>query len=208
MTQTISEVRGEFIAQITRTQRKAAKDTAISTVLLPVTLVIDTFAAVIWPFGGLFEIDAVWFYASAKGWNNSRVITKRLGARGSMFGKWGGTERDLHLGSMQNEKIEVLRQYLADCCHKKNPKMFDSEGVPPTEGKVMDAIGWNPVRRGKTGGERVKGVEGETGFAWADEEWQKSEFRDDFRATIEKGAGSWGKWCKKFEKHPDKMLKK
>jgi hypothetical protein len=202
VTQTIPEVRDEFIAQISRTNKKAAKATAISAVLLPVTLVIDTFAAVIWPFGGLLEIDAVWFYASAKGWNTSRIITKRLGARESIFGKWGGTEKDLYLRFQQDQKIEVLRRYLAEYCHRKGPKMFDSAGVPPTETSVMSAIGWSRVRRGKTGGKRT---EGETG--WADEEWQSSEFKDDFRATMEKGAGSWVKWCKKFEKHPEKTLK-
>ncbi|KAF8856605.1 hypothetical protein BDZ45DRAFT_460062 [Acephala macrosclerotiorum] len=160
VTHTIPEVRFEFIAQITRTKKKASKEAAISTILLPVTFTIDTFAAVIWPFGGLFEIDAVWAYASIKGWNTSRVVTKRLGARESIFRKYGGKEPALYLRFQQDEKMDVLRRYLAECCHKKDPKMFDSAGPPPTETQVMKAIGWSPVVRGKTGGERG---EGETG---------------------------------------------
>ncbi|KUJ06945.1 uncharacterized protein LY89DRAFT_372825 [Mollisia scopiformis] len=203
VTHTIPEIRDEFVAQITRTKKKATKEAAISTFLLPVTLTIDTLAAIVWPFGGLFEIDVVWAYASIKGWNTSRIITKRLGARDSAFGKYGGKERDLYLRFQQDEKMEVLSKYLAECCHKKNPRMFDSAGVPPTEIEVMRAIGWTPVVRGRTGGERQ---EGETG--WADEEWQSVVFEDDFKATMERGAGSWSKWCEKFEKKPEKMLKK
>ncbi|RDW56423.1 hypothetical protein BP5796_13172 [Coleophoma crateriformis] len=203
VTHTIPEVRSNFIAQVTRTKKKASKEAVISTILLPVTLAIDTFAAVIWPFGGLFEIDAVWAYASIKGWNTSRVITKRLGARESKFGKYGGTERVLHLRFQQDEKMDVLTRSLAEACHKKNPQMFDSVGRPPTETEVTKAIGWTPVVRGSTGGVRN---EGETG--WDDEEWQRVVFRDDFKATMKKGAGSWEKWCKKFEKSPEKALKK
>ena len=203
VTLTIPEVRIEFIDQVTRTKKKATKEAAISTILLPITLAIDTLAAIIWPFGGLFEVDAVWAYASIKGWNTSRIVTKRLGDRKSMFGKYGGKERDLILHFQQDEKMDVLRRYLAEACHKKDPRMFDSAGVPPTELEVMKAIGWNPVVRGKYGDMRA---EGETG--WTDEEWQQVMFKEDFRATIEKGAGSWKKWCQKFEKNPDRALKK
>ncbi|KAK0099345.1 hypothetical protein ONS95_006294 [Cadophora gregata] len=203
VTHSIPEVRDEFIAQITRTKRRAAKETAISTFLLPVTLVIDTFAAVFWPFGGLLEIDAVWCYAATRGWYTSRKITKRLGARESRFKQYGSTERDLFLRFHQDPEIEVLQRYVAEACHKKNPDMFDSAGVPPTETDVAKAIGWRPVVRGKAGGMRA---EGETG--WADEEWQRVVFADDLKAVSERVAISWGHWGKKFEKKPDKALKR
>lgn len=203
VTHTIPEVRDEFIAQITRTKMRAAKESAISTFLLPVTLIIDTFAAVIWPFGGLFEIDAVWCYAATKGWYTSRKMTKRLGVRESRFKEYGGTERDLFLRFHQDADLEVLRQYIAEACHKKNPSMFDSVGVPPTETEVAKAIGWKPVVRGKTGGKRE---EGETG--WADEEWQRIVFADDLKDVAVKAARSWEHWGKKFEKKPDKALKR
>ncbi|KAI6715259.1 hypothetical protein JHW43_002236 [Diplocarpon mali] len=202
-TQTIPEVHSELIARVDRAKKRASKEAAISTILLPVTLAIDTVAVVIWPFGGLFEVDAVWAYASIKGWNTSRVITKRLGVRDSRLGKYGGTERDLRLRFHEDAELDMLRRYLADACHKKNPQMFPSAGVPPTDTEVRNAIGWKPVVRGSTGGARA---EGETG--WDDEEWQKTAFAADFKATMERGAISWGHWCTKFEKKPEKMLKK
>ncbi|KAI9050949.1 hypothetical protein LZ554_005060 [Drepanopeziza brunnea f. sp. 'monogermtubi'] len=201
--QTVPEIHAEFIARIGRSKKRATRDAAISTALLPVTLVIDTVAVVFWPFGGLFEVDAVWAYASIKAWNTSRVITKRLGVRESRFGRFGGTERDLRLRFHEEAKVDVLRRSLADACHRADPQMFESAGVPPTETEVIKAIGWVPVRRGKTGGERE---EGETG--WADEEWQRAAFGKDYRASMDRGAESWVKWCKKFEKNPEKMLKK
>ncbi|KAL2061203.1 hypothetical protein VTL71DRAFT_7476 [Oculimacula yallundae] len=205
-THTIPEIRDEFIAQITRTKKRAAKESAISTILLPITLVIDTLAAVIWPFGGLLEIDAVWWYAATKGWYTSRRITKRLGTRESRFKEYGGKERDLFLRFHQDADVEVLRVYVAEACHKRNPAMFDSVGVPPTETEVAKAIGWKPVLRGKTGGKREAGELG--GFEWADEEWQRFVFAVDLKAVAEKGARSWERWGKKFEKKPDKALKK
>lgn len=203
ITHTIPEARDEFVAQIGRTKKHAAKASAISTFLLPVTLAIDTLAVVVWPFGGLFEIDAVWCYAATKGWYTSRKITKRLGTRESRFKEYGGTERDLFLRFHQDNDVEVLRRYIAEACHKRNPAMFDSMGVPPTEAEVARAIGWKPVVRGKMGGLRE---EGENGIA--DEEWQRVLFADDLKAVAEKGARSWEKWGKKFEKKPDKALKK
>lgn len=203
MTQSIPQVRDEFIAQITRTKKQAAKEAAISTALLPVTLVIDTFAAVIWPFGGLFEIDAVWAYSSIKEWHTSRAIIKRLSSRESRFGRFGGIEPSLLLRMQQAKNLEVLERYLAECCHRRNPKVFGSAGVPPTETEVMKAIGWEPCVRGTTGGPRLVGEAN-----CDDEEWQRRVFRDDFRATLEKEARSWGKWCEKFEKDPVKALKK
>lgn len=67
----------------------------------------------------------------------------------------------------------------------------------------MKAIGWSPVVRGRNSQERVYGVTG-----WADEEWQRRVFRDDFRAIVGKAAAGWVKWCKKFEKNPEKALRK
>ncbi|CZT04537.1 uncharacterized protein RAG0_10957 [Rhynchosporium agropyri] len=206
ITQTIPEVRNEFIAQVTRTKKRAAKESVISTLLLPVALVIDTIAVVIWPFGGLLEIDAVWCYAATKGWHTSRRITKRLGTRQSRFNEYGGKERDLFLRYHQDADMEVLQRYVAEACHKMNPAMFDSVGVPPTETEVAKAIGWRPVLRGKTGELRREG-DGE-GFMWADEEWQRAVFADDLKAVAEKGARSWEGWGRRFEKKPDKALKK
>lgn len=73
-----AQVHAEVGAQLRRTQRRAARDSVISTLLLPPSLVIDTLAAVIWPFGGLAEIDGVWMYASISGYLTARSVTRRM----------------------------------------------------------------------------------------------------------------------------------
>lgn len=76
--QTPEQTHAEFKAQLHRAQRKAAKHSIISLALFPPSLVIDTLAAVVWPFGGLAEIDAVWAYVSISGFLTARSVTKRL----------------------------------------------------------------------------------------------------------------------------------
>ncbi|KKY39860.1 putative secreted [Diaporthe ampelina] len=75
---TPGEVHAEVGAQLARTQRRAARDSIISTLLFPPSLVIDTLAAVVWPFGGLAEIDGVWMYASISGYLTARNVTRRM----------------------------------------------------------------------------------------------------------------------------------
>lgn len=72
------EVRDEVGAQLARTKKRAARDSIISTLLFPPSLVIDTLAAVVWPFGGLAEIDGVWMYASISGYLTARNVTRRM----------------------------------------------------------------------------------------------------------------------------------
>lgn len=76
--QTPQDVHREFTDQLARTRRRAARDSLVSVALLPPALVVDTFAAVVWPFGGLAEIDGVWAYASVSGFLTARSVTKRL----------------------------------------------------------------------------------------------------------------------------------
>lgn len=72
------DVHREFAAQLARTRRKAAQHSVVSTALFAPAVVIDTLAAVIWPFGGLAEIDGVWMYASVSGYLTARSVSKRL----------------------------------------------------------------------------------------------------------------------------------
>lgn len=72
------DVHHEFTAQLARTKRKAAIHSIISVALFPPALVIDTLAAIVWPFGGLAEIDGVWAYASLSGYLTARSVTRRL----------------------------------------------------------------------------------------------------------------------------------
>lgn len=72
------DVHREFTAQLGRTKRKAAKHSIVSTALFAPAIVIDTLAAVIWPFGGLAEIDGVWMYTSLSGYLTARSVSRRL----------------------------------------------------------------------------------------------------------------------------------
>lgn len=72
------DVHREFTQQLARTRRKAAKHSIISSVLFAPAVVIDTLAAVVWPFGGLAEIDGVWMYTSLSGYLTARSVSKRL----------------------------------------------------------------------------------------------------------------------------------
>lgn len=74
------EVHAEFRAQVGRTQRKARKHSAISVGLFLPALVVDLLLVIIWPFGGLAEIDGVWAYASLSAWLTARSVQKRLDA--------------------------------------------------------------------------------------------------------------------------------
>ena len=90
----------------------------------------------------------------------------------------------------------MLTNYLAAECHKKDLKLFKSPGVAPTESQVVDAIGWSPAAAG-----------GET-KNWEDEQWELQEVKDDWKSVSQKAAREWDKWCKAFEKDPEKALKK
>ena len=57
---TQDELRAEFVNSMLRSKSKAQRDAIIATGLLPVSAAIDILATVIWPFGGLLEIDSVW----------------------------------------------------------------------------------------------------------------------------------------------------
>ena len=57
---TQEEIRAEFINSMLRSKSKAQRDAIIATGLLPVSAAIDILATVVWPFGGLLEIDGVW----------------------------------------------------------------------------------------------------------------------------------------------------
>ena len=60
ITGTEEELRAELVNTMLRTKSKAQRDAIIATGLLPVSAAIDILATVVWPFGGLLEIDGVW----------------------------------------------------------------------------------------------------------------------------------------------------
>ena len=190
---TQDELRTEFVNTMVRSKDKAQKDAIIATGLMPVALGVDILATMIWPFGGLAEIDAVWGVASMRGAKTARSVTKRLHSTGAS----GDPEKDqLHLQFVSSARINVLQKYLIEQCHQKDGVLFKSAGPPPSEADVLHAIGWEPSQ---TGGETRN---------WEDEHWETEEVKEDVRQVMRKGAKEWIKWCKAFDKDPEKAMKK
>lgn len=187
------QIREEFVNTMLRSKSKAQRDSIIATGLLPVSFAIDMLAVLVWPFGGLLEVDAVWLYSSIRGAKVSRSVTKRL-TSSSTSGKHD--EDKLTLNFVPSPTIQVLERYLAAKCHERDPKLFPKYSVAPSETEVLEAIGWFPAHKG---GEEKN---------WEDEQFEISEVKDDVKNTFSKGAKEWDKWVKIFEKEPDKAVKK
>ena len=175
---------------------------------MPVSFGIDLLATVIWPFGGLLEIDAVWAAASMRGAKTARSVTKRLASSNPSTQDAGASgqpaaldptanEKQLHLNFIASQRNDILVKYLAAECHKCDLHKFPSPGAPPTETDVLNAIGWQPSRSG--GGETRN---------WEDEQWELKEVKEDLKQVMHKAAKEWDKWSKAFAKNPEKAMKK
>ncbi|ESZ91197.1 hypothetical protein SBOR_8425 [Sclerotinia borealis F-4128] len=218
-----SDLRTHFLTHLTRSKTLSKKHVAISTLLLLPTLLISTLSTIIWPFGGLFEVDAIWTYTSIRGYLVSRSITKRLLSQDTTQNHNQNynyshnhnhdpppsiQDRELHLHLQQNEEIRILEKYVQELCHTVNPARFASPGMSITEDQVLRAMGWEPdlrgrVRSGERGGMPEGGVRD-----WDDERWQEREARDDLVGVLGKEAKSWDGWCKRWEKNPKKAEKR
>lgn len=184
------QIREEFINTMMRSKSKAERDAVIATGLLPVSAAIDILITFIWPFGGLFEIDAVWAYSSIRGARTSRSITKRLNNTDT-----GGDDK-LHLNFTPSPRLAGLEKYLAARCHEKAPKMFPFVSGAPTETEVLEAIEWTPSYEGAQERNRE------------DEQWEIAEVKDDLQSLMTKGGKEWAKWVRSFEDDPAKAMKK
>lgn len=206
------QMRQEFIDNLCRAQSKAQKDAIIATGLLPVSLALDVrikihpscssylpftdisqiLFTVVWPFGGLLEIDGVWAAASIKGAKTSRSMTKRI----TSSSKTGKHDEDtLHLNFVPSSRIEILQRYLTSRCHERDANLFPA-CTSPTETDVLEAIGWSPSQH--DGQERN----------WEDEQWETMEVKDDLKMVMTKAAKEWDSWVKAYEKNPEKAMKK
>ena len=195
------QVKAEFVNSMMRTKSKAQKDAVIATGLLPVSAAIDILATVIWPFGGLLEVDGVWAYSSIRGAKTARSVTKRLNSSTQSGSAAQSEEQEmqgekLHMTFAQSPRLEVLYRYLLSKCKDYDHKHFPSTDVPPTETDVLSAIGWSPAQTGNVNKN------------WEDEEWETQEVKDDLKSTLGKAAKEWDKWCQAFAKDPEKALKK
>ena len=196
------QVKAEFINTMMRTKSKAQRDSIIATGLLPVSGAIDLLATVVWPFGGLLEVDGVWAYSSIRGAKTARSVTKRLTSSTQSGNTQAQSEEQEMAGDMlrltftQSPRLEVLNRYLMAKCRDYDHRHFPSVEVAPTESEVLTAIGWAPSQ---TGGESKN---------WEDEQWETEEVKEDMRNTLGKASKEWDKWCKAFAKDPEKALKK
>ncbi|KAI4718563.1 hypothetical protein E4T48_05226 [Aureobasidium sp. EXF-10727] len=187
------QLKVEFVESMMRSKSKAQRDSIIATGLLPVSAAIDIMLTLIWPFGGLLEIDAVWAAASIRGAKISRNVTKRLHSTSTS----GNHDEDtLRLSFHPSSRLEVLDKYLEARCHEKDAKIFPSFGFAPTETECLQAIGWAPSQ---TGGETRN---------WEDEHWETAEVKEDLKTVMTKAAHEWDKWCRVYEKNPEKAVKK
>jgi hypothetical protein len=197
MNLTDEQMREEFVNTMLRTKTKAQRDTIIATGLLPVTYGIDILATLVWPFGGLGEIDTVWAYSSFRGAKTARSVTKRLTS--STHPEKPDHEDEgnkLKLTFTHSPRIDLLRRYLDAECHKADSKMFPTFQHSPTESDVLEAIGWTPH-----GDHEEKN--------WEDEQWEMQEVKLDLKRTFTKAASEWKKWCKLLaDKGPEKAFKK
>lgn len=188
-------MREEFVNTMLRTKTKAQRDAIISTGLMPVAYGIDILATLVWPFGGLGEIDTVWAYSNIRGAKTARSVTKRLS---SSTTDANSMEKDstLHLNFSPSQRVEILRRYLMADCHKTDGRLFPEYVSAPTESDVLEAIGWSPSH---SGGEHKN---------WEDEQWEMTEVKDDLRLVMHKGSKEWKKWCTAYAKDPEKAMKK
>ena len=195
------QVQTEFINTMMRTKSKAQRDAILATGLLPVSAAIDILATVVWPFGGLLEVDSVWAYSSLRGAKTARSVTKRLTSSASSTQHHESEEQEmkgekLRLNLTQSPRLDILQHYLSAKCAERDHHLFQKGGSAPTETDVLAAIGWAPS---VAGGQEKN---------WEDEQWETEEVKDDMRATMTKAAKEWDKWCKAFAKDPEKALKK
>ena len=196
------QVKAEFINTMMRTRSKAQKDAVIATGLLPVTAAIDLLATVVWPFGGLLEVDGVWAYSSIRGAKTARSVTKRLSSSTHSGTTHHQTEEQemqgekLRMTFTQSPRLEVLSRYLTARCKNHDPKRFPSTDVAPTETEVLSALGWSSSQTGNVNRN------------WEDEEWETQEVKEDLKSTLGKAGKEWDKWCQAFAKNPEKALNK
>ncbi|QDS68517.1 hypothetical protein FKW77_010884 [Venturia effusa] len=214
---TPNEVQREFVNSLARSKKRAYRDTAISILIFPPVLVID----ILFPFGGLSEIDAVWAVCSIRGAKRARAVTKRLDTTPQDKDAEDGDEDNdedlkkqkkhkkhkkpkdddkLKLTFTPTEQLEILRRYLAYECHKRDPRLFKHGGeeTAPTETMVLEALGWTPSQNTTVGDKRNH----------EDEQWEVRMAKEDLQRTMRKGAKEWVRWCKRFQKNPGKALKK
>ncbi len=187
-------LRAEFVNTLLRTKDKAQKDAMIASGLLPIAAATDVALTLVWPFGGLLEVDGVWAFSSIKGAKSARSVTKRL-TSSTTSGQIDDSTESLKLTFTPSSRAEVMHDYLTVKCVERDGSLFRREKTMPSETEVLEAIGWTPSHEREDKN-------------WEDEQWERDQVVDDLRQVMKKAARGWDKWCKGFVKNPEKAMKK
>lgn len=179
------EMRTEFIDTMMRAKTKAQRDAIIASGLLPAAEAVDILATVVWPFGGLLEIDGVWAYSSIRGAKTAHTLNKRLDG--------SHPDSQLSLKFIPLKQIDLLSHYLECRCHEIDKKKFPTFKIPPNDTELLQAIGWSPS---------------DDHASYQDIRWETDEVIEDLKSVFKKSAKEWVKWLHKYEVNPEKALKK
>lgn len=201
---TPASIRAEFVDKTLRTKSRTQRDAVIATGLLPFSVAADILMTPVLPFVPLMQVNAAWAFFAIRGSRAARKATKQLELGDEDAAKKGeaddGKSAD---GNDEREErvkftfrpapgLEVLQRYLAARCREKDDKLFPEVQDPPTEGDLLEAIGWSPSLVDEEGAS----------------EGELAAVKDDVRQVMAKAAREWRSWCKSYAKNPKKAVKK
>lgn len=227
VTGTQEQIREEFVNSMLRTKTKAQRDAVIATGLIPVTFAIDVLATLIWPFGGLAEIDTVWAVANVRGAKTARSVTKRLNSSepGAASGQAGGGYLGAATAKMSGMFAKKGQASTAggdapEADHKLRLTFVPSARVNILDKYLAGECHARDARRFRSPGVLPTETDVVTAIGWSpsqtggetqnweDEQWELHEVKDDVKNVMHKGAREWDKWVQAYEKDPQKALKK
>lgn len=177
-------LRTAFLDTLHRARRKAQRSAVLATGLLPFTMVVVIFV----PVPGPIEVNTAWSYFSLRGARTARSVSKQL-----------HDDKGMQLSFKESEGLRVLERYLYARCHEVDPNLWPRYDGCPSEGQVLDGLGWKPP---------VRGVEGDGLKGWEDELWEIEVAKDDLKRVCKKGAKEWEKWIETFERKPKKAARR
>ncbi|OJD30049.1 uncharacterized protein BKCO1_6700031 [Diplodia corticola] len=228
-------MRAEFVSSMLRTKTKAQRDAVLATGLLPVSFAVDVLATVVWPFGGLVEMDVVWMYSSVRGAKIARSTARRLdassptsasesesaakggggggGGDGGMGEEHGGTkgDGDGNDDNAEEEKEGKLALTFTPSRRIDVLRRYLAARCRERDAKLFANSGGGPSPTETEVLEAIGWAPSQTSGErrnWEDEQWEVAEVKEDFRYVMAKGAREWDKWCKAFVKDPEKAVKK
>jgi len=165
----------------------------ISSLLLPVTFVVDLFC-IFWPLPGpFFPVDAVWAFANYQALNNSNTIMK-------------GTEHgEIAITYQQNDSLLAVQQLLeVECIAKDSKAKIFSTTLRPNPATTDDLTLATAVGFGSSAPTAV--LNHTTGLMTAAPQWPVGEVAADLRAQLKKSSKEYYSFVKKNHSKKAKPL--